>query len=132
MGVRVHLAEVPLQSAPAAGVVVKTHALDVETGDELCADATRCTGLVSAFRGKVAVVEQTLVFAAPLQLALQRDVLLLFEIVVPKVAKYSSCYAKLGTQNSHHLGCEWVLQIFDLVKAFERAKIYKNLTPKGL
>jgi hypothetical protein len=101
LGVRVHLLEVPLQSAPAAGVLVKAHVLDVETGGELRVDAervvaSRCTRMVTSFRGNVAVVEETLVFAAPLQLALQHDVLLLLEIVVPKVARYSSCYAKLG------------------------------------
>jgi len=103
--VRVHLVEVPLQSAPASGILVKAHVLDLETCDELRVDAERvvagrCSRLVTTFRGNAALVEETLVFAAPLQLALQHDVLLLLEIVVPKVARYSSCYAKLGNIGS--------------------------------
>jgi hypothetical protein len=100
--VTLHLCELPSGCVPAAGLFLRVHAVDVGTGNELHINQeqtvpSRSSGLVSKISGKMALVETTLTFEAPLQLALENDVILLFEIFVPRSTHgYSSCYARMS------------------------------------
>ncbi|XP_059468468.1 jouberin-like isoform X2 [Neocloeon triangulifer] len=103
LSVRIHLCEIPLATMPAAGIFLRVHVFDTETGSALKTTQDQSvpsasTGLVSKFRGKLALVEQELNFEAPLQLALENNVVLFFELLVPKLNNYSSCYARLDIQ----------------------------------
>jgi len=86
---------------PAAGIFFKVHVVDIETGNELQMShdqvvSSQSTGLTTKFRGKMAVVEQMLTFKTPIRLALENNVALLIEIFVPKLQRYSSCYARMS------------------------------------
>ncbi|CAB3377461.1 Hypothetical predicted protein [Cloeon dipterum] len=101
--VSVHVCEVPLPSMPAAGIFLRVHVLDVESGCEFKTShedtiTASSTGLVSKFKGKLAAVEEDLVFCLPLKQALESNAVLFLELFVPKLSSYSSCYAKIDLQ----------------------------------